>query len=183
VLCLIAVTVAMYMASQYDLRDHTFTYKNLLNLPSKREADVGYKNYLHSRHIWQPGSDYAFVDPKEPYLKKVRGAEPLETGNFYQILHYNEDVHMSARADNAVIRDTCAFQNCHFTNNRKHFRNSSAVIYSLSFGKVPMGHVLPKKVPGQVWIFFDREPPIINEKVFYRHRSWANVMNWSLSYR
>ena len=41
----------------------------------------------------------------------------------------------------------------------------------------------PKKVPGQVWIFFTLESPYFSSDYNFNSTEWRNKINWTMTYR
>ena len=41
----------------------------------------------------------------------------------------------------------------------------------------------PKKVPGQVWIFFTLESPYFSSDYYFNSIEWRNKINWTMTYR
>ena len=70
--------------------------------------------------------------------------------------------------------------NCTLVTSRENLSVFDAVIFN-AVG-YPMNRP-PKKVPGQVWIFFTIESPYYSSDYKFNSTEWRNKINWTMAYR
>lgn len=73
--------------------------------------------------------------------------------------------------------DKCECNNCKMTFDKCDFPKSHAVLFHLPTLSVK---AIPAKIPGQVWILLNYEPP---ERSRVNLNKWRNMFNWTWSYR
>lgn len=162
----------------YNLQNHKWLFLyNIRKLPSRTEwlNQVPVKNQvlkkgplLLERSNWENITNY----------KHGNGGEDV----IHEILFYRKaDIYLLDHHNRRLQTMQCPYKNCRFTEDISRLGSSSGVVFTLSHGK--LGISPPRKYPGQVWVFTDIEPPIINNAFGHRHRHWNNLMNWSMTYR
>lgn len=79
--------------------------------------------------------------------------------------------------------DTCSVKNCIVTGDERDIRTADAVVIHVQHGTIPS---LSERHPAQRWVFLSDESPV-NSFSMARKKpnltSWANVFNWSMTYR
>ena len=103
------------------------------------------------------------------------------------ILWFNKPVWIDVYHANNILTTWCPHRNCRmYDTDILGISNYSAIIYTLTS---PLVNTSEAPVTGsnrntdQVWIFMGLESPLHTSRLWYRHHSWANSMNWSMSYR
>ncbi|XP_052244159.1 4-galactosyl-N-acetylglucosaminide 3-alpha-L-fucosyltransferase FUT6-like isoform X7 [Dreissena polymorpha] len=124
------------------------------------------------------------VDVKEG-VKSSREHRSNNNSVKHSILWYKKPDWIWLDRANEEISRVCSYQNCFMTDDDTGIiQNHSAIVFTMTQPNKfspPIQRV--DRRPDQVWIFFGLESPINHKLNGYRHRSWSNTMNWSMSYR
>ena len=92
------------------------------------------------------------------------------------IVFWNPNAHILEKGLPSLLKvGSCHGYRCRWTINRRDMEYSDAVIFD-----VQTLRLLPRKEPGQVWVFFTMESP---NNCHYIMNNWKNVFNWTLTYR
>ena len=178
-LCLVTLcvlTFPLYIVTQYEIDRHKWFYsRGILDLPVR---DVEYFNTRrHDFDGWTPGRTKWLVDLAELHAKLPKNISAM---GHHEILYYDKRPSKRLTFENRLL-DVCPYKNCHITDDREKYRDSSAVIFEISHHS--MGLPPPNRPANQIWIFNDFEPPLINERWDHRHRTWNGKLNWSMTFR
>ncbi|XP_031765197.1 4-galactosyl-N-acetylglucosaminide 3-alpha-L-fucosyltransferase 9-like isoform X2 [Galleria mellonella] len=77
----------------------------------------------------------------------------------------------------------CSVKNCKFTGDNDQINTADAVVVHIQHGLIPN---IKNRNPNQRWIFLSDESPLYSfsmAKVKPKFSDWANVFNWSMTYR
>ena len=103
----------------------------------------------------------------------------------HTILWFNKPDWISLEEVNQYAR-SCFYKNCEFTKDSRFLKQSSAVIFCVTWGGFKSTPPLqPFERPrNQVWVYYGMESPLYRA---WLHRNqepvWKNSMNWSMNYR
>ncbi|XP_060605748.1 alpha-(1,3)-fucosyltransferase C-like [Ruditapes philippinarum] len=100
------------------------------------------------------------------------------------ILWYNKPAWIDLSFANRVLPSDCIYRNCRMSDDKSDIQKYGAVVFTLTQQLDIIPPVVKNERNGdQVWIFFGLESPVNHKLINYRHNSWMDTMNWSMSYR
>lgn len=129
----------------------------------------------------------SLVDTEELRMKAEKIKSDLQiskSDDIKTILWFNKPAWINLYTSNSALEHFCLYKNCRMTENRENIKNHSAIVYALTSplqSRPPIADL--ERRPDQAWVFFGLESPRHTSRFGYRHNSWLNTMNWSMSYR
>ncbi|XP_045171818.2 alpha-(1,3)-fucosyltransferase fut-6-like isoform X2 [Mercenaria mercenaria] len=113
----------------------------------------------------------------------ITGLIPNENA-MRHILWYNKPVWIHLGFANRVLASECVYNNCRMSDSKTDLQKYAAIVFTFTqeLDFTPPVSKGERNID-QVWIFFGLESPVYHKRIAYRHNSWMNTMNWSMSYR